>query len=183
MKEMTRRDFFKLSGAAALLIGGGGGLTGCSSNSLPVMFGDRVDMGDMYVCFTKSCLYATGSEIVCGYTVRIYPKDGNEVTVKAEDFGMKLEGMNPKSCKIRRARTSTDEPTLTFNSLTEIFCYGAFIEDISNVSEGSPEEKWWKKMEAYARGQEKKIEMKGTLSHNGKKVSATTHDVGLEFGS
>ena len=26
MKEMTRRDFFKLSGAAALLIGGGGGI-------------------------------------------------------------------------------------------------------------------------------------------------------------
>lgn len=182
MKEMTRRDFFKLSGAAALLIGGGG-LTGCSSNSLPVMFGDRVDMGDMYVYFTKSCLYATRNEVVGGYTVLIYPKDGNGVTVKAEDFGMKLEEMNPKSCKIRQAGTSTDETTLTFNSLTEIFCYGAFIEDTGNVSEGSPEEKWWKKIEAYAMGQEKKIEMKGTLSHNGKKVSATTHEVETKFGS
>ena len=181
MKKMTRRDFFKLSGAAALLIGGG--LTGCSSNSLPVMFGDRVDMGDMYVCFTQSCLDPAENEVVCGYTVRIYPKDGNEVTVKAEDFGMELEGMNPKSCKIRRAGTSTDETTLTFNSPAAIFCYGAFIEDIGNVSEGSPEDKWWKKIVAYAMGQEKKIEMKGTLSHNGKKVSATTHDVGLEFGS
>ena len=181
MKEMTRRDFFKLSGAAALLIGGG--LTGCSSNSLPVMFGDRVDMGDMYVCFTKSCLDASGSDVVCGYTVLIYPKDENEVTVKAEDFGMKLEGMNPKSCKIYQAGTSTDETTLTFNSPTEIFCYGAFIEDINNVREGSPEEKWWKKIEAYTMGQKKKIEMKGTLSHNGKKVSATTHEVEMEFSS
>ena len=91
--------------------------------------------------------------------------------------------MNPKSCKIREASTAEDQTTLTFNSLTAIFCYGAFIEDISNVSEGSPEEKWWKKIVAYAMGQEKKIEMKGTLSHNGKKVSAITHDVGLEFGS
>lgn len=181
MKEMTRRDFFKLSGAAALLIEGG--LTGCSSNSLPVMFGDRVDMGDMYVWFTKSCLEVSGSEVVCGYTVLIYPKDGNEVTVKAEDFGMKLEGMNPKSCKIDQTGPSTDETTLTFNSPTEIFCYGAFIEDISNISKGSPEEKWWNKIKAYKMGQEKKIEMKGTLSHNGKKVSATTHEVGMEFGS
>lgn len=181
MKEMTRRDFFKLSGAAALLIEGG--LTGCSSNSLPVMFGDRVDMGDMYVCFTKSCLEASKNDVVCGYTVLVYPKDGNEVTVKAEDFGMKLEGMNSKSCKIRWAGTTTDETTLTFNSPNRIFCYGAFIEDIRNVSEGSPEEKWWEKIKAYAMGQEKKIEMKGTLSHNGKKVSATTHEVEVEFGS
>ena len=137
----------------------------------------------MYVCFTQSCLAHAENEVVCGYTVRIYPKDGNKVTVKAEDFGMKLEGMNPKSCKIRQAGTSTDETTLTFNSPTEIFCYGAFIEDIGNVSEGSPEDKWWKKIVAYARGQEKKIEMKGTLSHNGKKVSATTHEVELSFGS
>ena len=95
MKNLTRRDFLRLSGATVLAVGMTGALSGCYEETVTgEPFGKELTAGGCKVTFIE--IAGTGSAENGGalYEVmlKVENKSGKEVTLKTADFKAKLKG-------------------------------------------------------------------------------------------
>ena len=94
MKELTRRSFLKLSGAAVLTVGMAGALSGCDSGSSTkediVSFGEIATVDGKKVKFEKAHRDTSGSEkiIVCTLSVT----SNEALTLSKDNFTARMNG-------------------------------------------------------------------------------------------
>lgn len=123
MKNLSRRDFLRLSGATVLAVGMAGALSGCDSNSSSVIaspFGKELTAGDCKVTFihlggTASTM--SGGE-VCDVLLKVQNTGNATVTLKTEDFKATLN--DKTNVSIKNSETVTESGYLGDDTIKDV---------------------------------------------------------------
>lgn len=123
MKNLSRRDFLRLSGAAVLAVGMTGALSGCDSNSSSVIaspFGKELTAGDCKVTFINlggTASTTSGGEV---YDVLLKVQNTGNATVilKTEDFKATLN--DKTNVPIKKSETVTESGYLGEDTIENV---------------------------------------------------------------
>lgn len=108
MKNLSRRDFLRLSGAAVLAVGMTGALSGCDSSHVntvtvqTVEFNEEVETAYGKVSFTSYRIQHEGENkwhITCG--IEVMAAEGYTLELDNTNFWMELDGKRPDGVHLK----------------------------------------------------------------------------------